>query len=441
MVGIPAMAIATKNSPKLRGWLLALAIFTPTLGSSASINFVSMETYRGPDRGFEVTLTDLICWGMSIGMLMGFRSKIKLIPFNTIPMLLFFCLCILGTAQSPKFIVSLFALFKFYRMYWIYWCVYNAIRIGVDRKYIWAGLVMVGSYLAFTCIKQKYLLGMYRVHGPFDHSNSIPMFVHMYLGPVLMWGLCDKTLSSGKATLTVGAAMGSAFGVVATQSRVGLLLIGMNIIGTIFLANFFVKKSTRVRLASVIVISGMIVGGAMAADTIIDRFMNAPESSGEARDEFNYAAELMANDKAFGVGLNCFPHVMTYTEKYSGHVEVMANEEHAGVVHHIYWLIASELGFPGLYVMLLIIFRFTIRGLFWCLPPRSPEACLLTPFMMGAASLWLTGLFEWAMRVTPQSYLYMIVSAILVGLTERVREQKRLVKMAKKRRKKQPVFT
>ena len=57
---VPTVGFLSARSSKLCGLLFSCLVFSTVLGDATNINFCSMESYRGPDRGFEVTLTDLL---------------------------------------------------------------------------------------------------------------------------------------------------------------------------------------------------------------------------------------------------------------------------------------------------------------------------------------------------------------------------------------------
>ena len=71
------MIFAAYSSVKMKGLLIALLIFSTAMGDMANINFISMELYRGPDRGFEINLTDLILLCLSISFLIKYRSALQ----------------------------------------------------------------------------------------------------------------------------------------------------------------------------------------------------------------------------------------------------------------------------------------------------------------------------------------------------------------------------
>lgn len=423
LVGVPVMTYMAFAYEKIRGWMVSLMIFSTALGVRASINFLSTEGYRGPDRGIEITLTDIIALALILSLLMGARSKIKWIPYNSFFFLLFFLLAIISTMSSPEKLFSIFTLIKMVRLYMVYWCIINCIITGVDRKYVWYGFLGIGMYIGFITVKQKYLDGMYRVHGPFDHSNTIPAYVNLIMPSLFIWGLSEKKFSSRETTLSVLASLGLIFAVLATQSRAGLVLSTLCLLSMLFLAGVRVK-SGRVYITGIIIIFLMIGGGLKASDTIINRFLNAPKESEEARDEFNLAAKKMAGDHLFGVGLNNFSKVLTENEKYNAHIVVMATEEQAGVVHHFYLLTSAEMGYPTLFVYVLIILRFMGSFLRTGRKYRSTEGLLLIGITAGAVSLHLTGFLEWVLRISPVSYQFIITSGFGVALVYELKQGK-----------------
>jgi hypothetical protein len=166
---------------------------------------------------------------------------------------------------------------------------------------------------------------------------------------------------------------------------------------------------------------GVVVGGAMAAKTVINRFQTAPKESEAAREEFNTAARMMLADHFFGVGLNNFSEVLSKEQRYREHIVVMKAEEQAGVAHHIYLLTAAEMGRIGLAAYLVIIFSFMWMALWGALRGRSVENGLLWGLFLGAGALHLVGLKEWALRVTPPTYMFAITSGLIAAWSLRCR--------------------
>jgi len=421
--GVPLMAFAAMSSARLRGLLLSLLVFSTVLGDVASINFLSTETYRGPDRGFELTLTDLVALALALAVVARFPRRIRWLPLGTWPMALLFVLAIVSTVNAQAPLLGTFTLFKLVRIYLLFWCVVNVVGTGVSLDYVRYGLVAMGLVMTVLALKQKYVYGMYRITGPFDHSNGIPLYCNLVIPVLLVWGMTDRRLSSAEAALTVFASLGMVFAVVATQSRAGTLLTGLSVALTLVVANAR-ARSPRVSWTTVTLVLIMLAGGALVADTIVQRFREAPESSEQARDEFNVAARRMAGDRAFGVGLNNFSLVLTTVDRYNEHIEVMKGEEQGGVAHHIYWLTAAEMGYVGLFAFLIVLGGFLWRALLGAIRATGLESLLLWGFFIGFVALYLQGTLEWGLRITPMAFQLTICGALTVALSAKPRARR-----------------
>jgi len=417
VTAVPLMAGLALWRPRLRDWLLAMLVFSTVMGDMANINFLSLATYRGPDRGLEVNLTDLIALALAAALVARHTRRIQWLPFNTLWMAAFFAVALLATLLAPWPLLGAFTLFKLVKAFLLFWVVVNALRTGVRPVAVWYGMAGIAGLMTVLAVKEKYLDGLYRINGPFDHSNSIPLFVNLILPVLLFWSLTGTGLPRRLASFATLASLGLAFAVVATMSRAGIALMGLGVAGALVLANRR-AASRRVLATTALVAIAVLVGGGMAADSLLDRVRNAPESSEEARDEFNHAAGLMLDDHPFGVGLNQFSHVLTTVPRYRDNLVVMANEEQGGVAHHIYRLTAAEMGWPGLLLFLVITGRFLWLALRRGWRLRTLEGSLLACLGIGFVTLHLSGFLEWGFRITPIFYLFLVMSGFAVAVAD-----------------------
>lgn len=417
VTAVPLMAGLALWRPRLRDWLLAMLVFSTVMGDMANINFLSLATYRGPDRGLEVNLTDLIALALGAALVARHTRRIQWLPFNTLWMAAFFAVALLATLLAPWPLLGAFTLFKLVKAFLLFWVVVNALRTGVRPVAVWYGMAGIAGLMTVLAVKEKYLDGLYRINGPFDHSNSIPLFVNLILPVLLFWSLTGTGLPRRLASFATLASLGLAFAVVATMSRAGIALMGLGVAGALVLANRR-AASRRVLATTALVAIAVLVGGGMAADSLLDRVRNAPESSEEARDEFNHAAGLMLDDHPFGVGLNQFSHVLTTVPRYRDNLVVMANEEQGGVAHHIYRLTAAEMGWPGLLLFLVITGRFLWLALRRGWRLRTLEGSLLACLGIGFVTLHLSGFLEWGFRITPIFYLFLVMSGFAVAVAD-----------------------
>ena len=410
IVLVPALAMLAFGSERKRGLLLGALAASAVLGDAAGINFFSTELYRGPDRGFEVTLTDLLVLALALAVGLKSAKRLRWIPTNTFPMALLFACGVASMFGASSPLLSAFTLFKGLRLYLLYWTVYNAVATGVDMAWIRRGLVAAGLWMTLFAVKQKYIEGLYRIHGTFDHSNGVPLYADLAIPLLLLCAVSDRALDRREALVTLAAALGLVFSVVTTQSRAGTILAGGLVVATLLVARWK-APSRRVTRVSWAVLAILAIGGAMAADTIIRRFQEAPESSEEARKEFNAAARDMARDHALGVGLNNFSRALTENESYHAHLVVMKSEEQGGVAHHIYLLTAAEMGWSALAVFLLVLGRFLVIPAWTGLRTPGFDGGLQIAFALGMMALHTQGLLEWGFRVTPIVYQFLILAA------------------------------
>ena len=417
VVGVPVMVLAGYASRILLGWLVAALIVSTALGDLANINLLSLETYRGPDRGFEINLTDLIALAIAVVMVTRYRTCVRWLPFNTLWMIALFGLGCVATLLAPDPLLGGFSLFKAIKCYLLFWVIANILRVGVPIHAVWQGFAATALLLAAVTLYQKYGLGLYRTPTLFDHSNTVPPFANLVIPAFLCLGLTDPTRRATHRAATLGGVLGLVFAVVATFSRAGIALTASVVGATLLLVTLRVR-SRAVTAASVVLLLLGAFGSLPAADSLIARVREAPASSTAARDEFNAVADRMAREHLLGVGLNNFSHVLTATPRYREGLVILAGEPQGGVVHHIYRLMAAELGYLGLLVFLMTVGRFWGTAVHRGFSSRSRAGTLLVALALGSTTLHLSGLLEWTLRITPVTYMFMIVCGLTVALRD-----------------------
>jgi len=417
VLAVPAMTALAWQSEKLRGYLFSALIFATCLGDHGNIHLLSIETYRGPDRGFEVTLVDLIAWSLAIAVVARKPGRIAWIPYNTWLMLLYFGVAALSIIDAPQGLLASFTMVKMLRGFVLYWTVVNVLRVGVPIKSIWRGIVTIGILFGTYAVYQKYGEGRYRIPVTFDHSNTVPLFLNQVLPILLVMGLAAKWLSSRASMISLATVMAMLLTVVMTFSRGGMVLSLMTILGVLLVANRK-TKSFRVTVASLVVVCGLALGGLVTGKSIADRFMEAPESSHLAREEFNRAAQAMAADNPLGVGINQFSYVLSNTPKYTNMIKIMAAEKQKGVCHEVYFLTAAELGWIGLVIFVMVLLRFLWHASFEAFRRKGFDGLLQAAIALGMLALHLSGFLEWVFRITPIFYMYLVCCGLSVGLAD-----------------------
>ena len=413
-LAVPTMALLAAMSRRGRALVLVLLVSSPALGSFAKINFWSEELYRGPDRGFEVTLTDLAAASLALALLIKPPGKIKWIPPASLVLILYFACAVFSLAWTPEPLYSSFTIFKLLRCGLIYWTVANAVRSRRDLRAVLGGWMIAALVTGGIAFVQKYFLGVWRINGPFDHSNTVPLYLNLVIGPVLMWALADPEMMSFVRVSALASVLGMLFAVLGTFSRAGIALSGLAFGATLCVAA--VRAPSRRTLGIAFVAGILALAGAIkAAPRVINRFENAEVESIQARGEFNEAALMMVSDSPLGVGINVFPLVMAQP-RYMHHVRVMANEPSPGVVHNIYLLTAAELGICGLLVFLSVLARFLWIAVATATRRVSFESLIAASLAIGMLALHGSGFLEWAFRITPVCYQFAFVAGLTAAL-------------------------
>ncbi len=433
LAGIPIIGMVSARNATFRSlcWMGLVAFIA--LGDISGVNFVSTESYRGTDRGFELTFTDMFAFGLLLSRSLKaplVEPSKKTVPPGFLVFCLFLALGLIGVLGSLMPLYGFFTIWKMVRMLFLYWLVWSAGRTEADPQVFYEGVLrgLIFGLLAVGLMgaKQKFVDHMYRVNSTFDHSNTIPLYVNLAAAPVFAWILGDHKMGRIQFFMGFGAVGAALVAVLATQSRLGILLAGVSVFTALLVSNGK-AASKRSRAAAVVFVMASVIGGIMVSDTLLDRIKNAPESSAEARDEFNVAAKLMAADHFFGVGLNNFSITMTNVEKYRAQVEVMANEEQSGVAHHLYLLTAAETGYIGLALQVIVfaLVQFTLLGFLLKRRSKAEKAALgflpqvVIATMVGQYALFTSCFFEWAFRITPVISQYFTVSAIVCAAVSR----------------------
>jgi len=428
VLGVPIVAAASAFSKQLKRLAFAAMIVSFLFGSQFSINLMSMEMYRGPVRGFEITLADILVLGLNLGMMLRTGSLIIWRPRMFLPLFIF---SIINVNQSEYTIYGWFVVWQLFRLGLLYWCVINFFATEkYDRGSIGAlmlGYTISGLILALITFKQKYLDGLYRTQAFFDHSNTVPSFTLIILCVLLVWVLYDTKLNLVQHSIGLIAGLGMVFAVLGTSSRTGMVMAGASVVGALIVANRK-TRNTRIRYTTIFLIICMLIGLAMVIDTVIYRFLNAPESSEEARNEFEIAAIMMADDYTIGVGLNQYSQVLTENKTYREHIKVMKYEEQAGVAHHIYLLTAAEMGYFGMYFFITIIALFILSMLYYGLPWKTFEQRLLLGVSAGMGILFAIGFYEWVIRLSPVLYQLVVAAAFGQSLITMCKRNKGMLK-------------
>ena len=384
------------------------------------INFVSMEWYRGDTRGFEFGVTDWMVISLIIVMARSPRwrkQKLELFPPNASLMLAYFGVALVSLLVAYVPVYAGFGVFKLLRAFAVYWVAYNYLRSEEDVRFILMILAAIVAMEFLFVLKQRFS-GVYRAPGTTPHSNTLALYINMLNMLFFAFMLGERSKKAIIYWACVG--MGSLV-VLATFSRGALAAMVVGYALVTALSFYDRAKSHKVQVIGILLLAALPVV-IKVAPAIIDRFINAPEASGESRHLANEAARAMANDHLFGVGINNYSHVINETE----YVRFIENPVDRGIVHNVYLLHACEMGWPGLVVFLLMIGNFLRIGLQMIHKRRDNVLSFFaTGIVVGMFALWFQSLLEWAFRQTYITVQFFMLAGFLAALPRIDRQMRR----------------
>jgi hypothetical protein len=369
-----------------------------------TIDFME-QLYRGESRSFEIAVLDLVAAALFVALPRTAHPA----PYRASRYTyLFFVAFSVSLAAVPLY--SLFSLLNLVRAYFVLVVVARLAEDARLANALGRGLAIGVIYSLVVALEQRYVEGMFQVTGGFEHANSLGMAVNL-IAPIAL-----AVLFAGKGDKLGAAAVASAaICVVLALSRGALLMFafgaGLVIAGS--LARRFTRRKIYVTVALGLVLFLVL---AKSMDSIVERFITAPDASVEARDRFEGAAAAMLDDNFFGIGINQYSHVLE-NEGYADRFE-MPEVDRDGLAHHIYWLAAAELGWFGLLAYLWLIaaplytavrgairFRHDVRG------------DVLLGCAAGMAAMHVHGLAEWIARQSSVMYLFWTVAGLAAGMS------------------------
>jgi O-antigen ligase len=292
----------------------------------------------------------------------------------------------------------------------VYWVAFNYVRSERDLRFLILVLVaMVG--IQFTLVLWQRATGLYRAVGSTPHPNTLAVYVNFLNMVFLAFVLGEKRRSLHTWAAWTGLAMGTVI-VLATFSRGALLTMGLGFAIVFTLSLWDRPRASKFTIIGVMMLVSL-AGAVKVAPSIIKRFETAPVESGLSRHQANGAALAMARDHLFGVGLNNYSYVVNNTA-YSDYIPL---ESDRGIVHNVYLLHASELGWLGLAAFLLVLGRFLWLAVSFILRRRDDiTSSMAIGIFAGMVALWTQSLLEWLFRQTYVTVEFFLLAGLLAAL-------------------------
>jgi hypothetical protein len=431
-VGVPFVTGTLYALPRLRRVMLGLMVFTTCHVKKPFYMEVFFEAYRGVDRGFAVTLPDLLFFGFFFWLLMGgSHQKLILWPYNSSLWVLLIVISVLSLTGATMPYYGLFTIHKLIRALLLYWVMVNIVQDREDVKVVITALIAAVLFQGWIVFFDKYITRavVNRSVGSFPHPNTLAMYIDLIIPAILAMILADSFTKKGNRWATIALFAGMLC-VVFTKSRAALVIM-MGALSGVTAISILIKPTAR--KLGIVFIGFLLLDmvGIAVAPRIIKRFQSAPEASEQTREYFNYAARAMARDNLLGTGINSYSWMLANTDYYwyvypdalnteddlDEFRESKQGQSRLGTAHHIYLLFAAETGWAGMWVFILFISRFYIHNFVLLLKARD-EYCqaILLGLLIGFTTLHLQGLLEWIFRQTQVLYLFFVLSGLMVAI-------------------------
>lgn len=355
----PTFGFLVKDRDQLRRVVLAFFAFMLVRPpSNITLMLYSIETYRGHAKGFEFNFLEPIAFGFALAAVLEKRRDFSWFPPGLWIWLLWVVVSTFSIVNAIEPLYTLMPAFKFGKMAFIYVGIFAAVRDERDLLAMMRGFAVALIVQVLYCLWSRYVLGMYRISGWFEHSNPMSMWSYTVAIPLLSLALTKETKSRDVLLFFLG--FGSAgLAVVLTVSRAALAVFAVG--AALVTIGSFAKGFTLRRVMIVIVgaIGGAVVL-AVSADTFAARAGNDDDPKNDLRYALNQQSLAMFNDHPLvGIGWNNYglansrPLGMKYSKVLEQWEAARGSRIYAKnfmanpLTESLYWLLLAENGALG----------------------------------------------------------------------------------------------
>jgi len=414
---IPLAAVMSVNVRWMKHvfWVMVAAM---CLYQQTAINFFSNEFYRGSARGMEVSLLYLLAFAILAALALRGKAKGLLSDGGARLYVLYFLLCLPSLSEADDLLISWLEIWKMLMILLFYCAVRAYLKATDDVKTVVRALAVFTIANALFTAKAHYS-GVYQPGGVFPHRNGMAMGMNL-LGPVFFAGYLSYGLSNWRGRVCALAFGGAVVSTMWSYSRGAMAMIPIAY-GMAALAVLCERKGSFRKFGRMLpLVAAAAVGLLAMLPRIIERFTEAPTSSGETRIELAQCAYEMIVDKPLtGVGINNWSLNMEPTHPYQDRASETVGRElnYRGIVETVYLLVCAECGVPALVAMvtwfawhwiLSVRLLGKLRGTEWYFVPAGLFGGLAVNYMQSS--------LEWVLRQQLNLVCLMFVFAVLSHL-------------------------
>jgi len=417
---IPLAALLTFNVRWMKyafwGVVVAMCLYQQT-----AINFFSHESYRGSSRGMEVSLIYLLALAILLALAVLGRARGILSDGGVKLYVLYFLLCLPSLLEADDLLIAWFEIWKMIMLFLVYCAVRAYLKATDDVKTVLKALaVFVIANTLFT-VKAHYA-GVYQPSGVFPHRNGMAMGM-LLLGPLFFAGYLAEGTWKWRGRIYAAAFSGAVLSTLWSYSRGAIAMIPIAY-GLVTLAMLAERCKTPRKLIRILPLAILGVFGLLVAlPRIVERFQEAPKSSGDTRVALAACALEMIKDKPItGIGINNWSLNMDSTHPYLDRTEDKLGLplKDTGIVETVYLLVCAECGIPALLAMLAWFAWYWFLCLRLMRRMRSSEWYFVPAGLFGGLSAnYMQSVLEWVLRQQLSLVCLMFVFAVLAHLWAR----------------------
>ncbi|MCB1099242.1 MAG: O-antigen ligase family protein [Verrucomicrobiae bacterium] len=353
--------------------MVVLVALKPTLYTTS---LHVWDNYRGLPRGFEFSLMEVVAVALIIGSLLSDLKQIKLMPAGLLFYLAYCGLSFVSIVNAEQDVLVWMCLWKFLKGGAVLAAAYFFFKEEKDIELLMGtfALCLIGQLI--YVLKQRYVEGVFRVYGGFEHSNPLAMWSYFCSIPLLAAALSGKASWKQSIFYIVGAGAGALI-IVLTVTRTAMAIVGVGSMMVIGLSLMRGVSMKRLIIVGCLCLGGLVIS-AKAFDTVYQRITttNDTDANNDLRKVLNVMSRAMFDDHPIaGVGWNNsaivnsrpYPNYSVILERWAS----IGDRNPANPVYYrtnpqtesLYWLIISENGLLGIVSWVLFC---TITFL-WCL--------------------------------------------------------------------------
>ncbi len=448
-----AAALAATWSRLVRDIFFFAMVSLAVLVERMDVNFLSDAWYRGTTRGIQVSLVEILAFGLLFGCVFGRRAGGRRLfwPASGGLMLLYLFYSGATVLVSEPKIFGVFELTKIVASI----LVFSSAAFYVRSRREWVLLITaLGCAVGFEgalAVKQHFITGVDRSPGTLDHANSLSMYFCMTV-PLLIAVAVSGWSRGIKWFCGISSALG-AVGLLLTYSRAGVPVFAAAAIGTIAACVSWRITPGRIVMCTMLVlgVAAMVFAGwgemarRYSTTSLEEEYL---DTTVDGRGVYLRLSGAIAREHFFGVGLNNWSYRVSRTygprlgyrfDDYDSLIavygarndKIFGDSYLAAPAHNLAALTLGELGVPGLLIFSLLWLRWLWMGLqFLWVPRGNPARAMGVGILFSICGIFGQSLTEWVYRQTPILFSFYILLGALASLVQSRRESRRAQRAA-----------